>query len=215
MYCYCNDNELRNATDATCVILNPFTSNDPTWNNFDSQIYLQKLKFVVRTPNGLDYIPVQLLALLKNLQIITIQDASINEIAEYAFSNLPMITDINLSRNSISILRMHAFENMKNLTVLYLSENRITEINRQEHDTQKTKNFILPASLFSLQFLFSQQYIIQSNLHLVIHYSRYSLARIDISNAVEFRPHRSTPFNNSNSYTFIKRDLKKRKKEQD
>lgn len=130
MYCYCNDNELRNATDATCVILNPFTSNDPTWNNFDSQIYLQKLKFVVRTPNGLDYIPVQLLTLLKNLQIITIQDASINEIAEYAFSNLPMITDINLSRNSISILRMHAFENMKNLTVVYLSENRITEMNR-------------------------------------------------------------------------------------
>lgn len=130
MYCYCNSNELRNATDATCVILNPFTNSDPTWNNFDSQIYLQKLKFVVRTPNGLDYIPVQLLTLLKNLQIITIQDASINEIAEYAFSNLPIITDINLSRNSISTLRMHAFEDMKNLTIVYLSENRITEINR-------------------------------------------------------------------------------------
>ncbi|KAG6801062.1 connectin [Apis mellifera caucasica] len=130
MYCYCNNNELRNATDATCVILNPFTNSDPTWNNFDSQIYLQKLKFVVRTPNGLDYIPVQSLALLKNLQIITIQDASINVIPEYAFSNLPIITEINLSRNSISTLKVHAFANMKNLTIVYLNENRITEINR-------------------------------------------------------------------------------------
>ncbi|XP_068976753.1 connectin-like [Bombus flavifrons] len=130
MYCYCDNNTIRNATEATCVVLSPFSINDPTWNYFTSQIYLQKLKFVVRTPNGLEYIPVQLLRQLKNLQKITFQDASIEELKESAFSNLPTITEIDLSTNSISTLRTHAFENLKNLTAIFLNSNRITEINR-------------------------------------------------------------------------------------
>ncbi|CAK9833827.1 Con [Anthophora retusa] len=130
LYCYCDNKTIRNATESTCLVLNPFGSNDPIWNYFSSQLYLQKLKFVVRTPNGLEYIPVQLLRQLKNLQKITFHDASIDELPKYAFSNLTTITEIDLSRNSISTLRAHAFENMKNLTAIYLNENRITEINR-------------------------------------------------------------------------------------
>ncbi|XP_034184185.2 leucine rich repeat protein connectin [Osmia lignaria lignaria] len=130
IYCYCDSNAIKNATEATCVVLNHFTSNDPTWTYFNSQIYLQKLKFIVRTPNGLDYISVPVLRQLKNLHVITFQDANIEELTEYAFSNLPTIGEINLSRNSIATLRMHAFENMKNLSMINLDENRITEINR-------------------------------------------------------------------------------------
>ncbi|XP_003397934.1 connectin isoform X2 [Bombus terrestris] len=131
MYCYCDNNAIRNATEATCVVLSRFSINDPTWNYFVSQIFLQKLKIVVRTPNGLEYIPVQLLKQLKNLQKITLQDANIDELKESAFSNLPTITEIDLSANSISTLRTHAFENMKNLIVIFLNSNRITEINRE------------------------------------------------------------------------------------
>lgn len=130
IYCTCNSVAISNATDATCVVLSPFSANDPTWNHFSSQNHLQKLQFVVRTPNGLEYVPVELLRQLKNLQKIGFQYTSINELTEFVFSNLSTITEINLSKNSISILRMHAFENMKNLSVIYLNENRITEINR-------------------------------------------------------------------------------------
>lgn len=130
MYCYCDHTTIRNATDATCLVLNPFSSTDRIWSYFGSQVYLQKLKFVVRTPNGLEYIPVQLLRQLKNLQNITFQDANIEVVTEYAFSNLTTVTEINLSRNSISTLRMHAFENMKSLSVIHLNDNRITEISR-------------------------------------------------------------------------------------
>ncbi|XP_003700119.1 leucine rich repeat protein connectin [Megachile rotundata] len=130
IFCYCDNKAIKNATDATCLVLSPFSTNDPTWNYFSSQIYLQKLKFIVRAPNWLDYIPVQVFRQLKNLHVITFQDANIEELTEYAFSNLPTIGEINLSKNSIATLRMHAFENMKNLSVINLDENEITEINR-------------------------------------------------------------------------------------
>lgn len=130
MYCYCDNNTIRNATEATCVVLSRFSINDPTWNYFVSQIFLQKLKIVVRTPNGLEYIPIQLLRQLKNLQKITLQDASIDELKESTFSNFPTIIEIDLSMNSISTLGTHAFENMRNLMAIFLNSNRITEINR-------------------------------------------------------------------------------------
>ncbi|XP_076238506.1 leucine rich repeat protein connectin [Calliopsis andreniformis] len=130
IFCYCDSNEIRNATTAKCLVLNSFNLNDPTWNYFSSQIYLQELIFHVKTSNGLQYIPTQVLRQLKNLQKFTMQYAMIRELAEYAFSNLSTITEINLSRNFLVTLRMHAFENMKNLSLIDLDENRISEINR-------------------------------------------------------------------------------------
>lgn len=130
IFCYCDSNVIRNATYANCVVMSPFNLNDPIWNYFTSQIYLQKLMFNVKAEGSLLYIPTQVLRQLKNLQKVTFQYAKIGELAEYAFSNLSTITEINLSRNFISTLRKHAFQNMKNLTVINLDQNRITEINR-------------------------------------------------------------------------------------
>ncbi|XP_053996314.1 connectin [Hylaeus anthracinus] len=133
IYCYCNNNAVRNATEAKCLVLRSFNSNDPTWDYFGSQIYLEELTFNVKMLNGLEtleYIPTQLLRRLKNLRKITFHYAKIDQLPEYAFSNLSTIAYIDLNKNSISSLRMHAFENMTNLTVVALNENRITEINR-------------------------------------------------------------------------------------
>ncbi|XP_043251281.1 connectin [Colletes gigas] len=130
IYCYCNDNVVRNATEAKCLVLSSLDPNDPSWDYFDSQIYLQELTFNVKMLDSLDYIPTQLLRQLKNLQKITFHYAKIAELPDYVFSNLSTITDIDLNKNSITALKTHAFENMKSLRVVSLNENRITEINR-------------------------------------------------------------------------------------
>ncbi|XP_076299640.1 leucine rich repeat protein connectin [Lasioglossum baleicum] len=128
--CLCDSNLIRNATTAKCVILKSINLTDSTWDYFASQIYLQELTFNVQTMNSLEYIPTQLLRQLKNLQKIAFQYAKIDQLAEYAFSNLSTIMEINVNRSSISTLKKHAFENMKNLAVVNLNENRIAEINR-------------------------------------------------------------------------------------
>ncbi|KAK2586412.1 hypothetical protein KPH14_010697 [Odynerus spinipes] len=130
VYCYCDNNGFRNATDATCLVLNKFKVDDPMWPYFVSQIHLTKLAFTVRVAGSLDYIPSYILRQLKNLKIITFQYAKIDELAERSFSNLSSITEINLSRNMIVVLKKYAFENMRELTVINLDENRIAEINR-------------------------------------------------------------------------------------
>ncbi|XP_076382893.1 leucine rich repeat protein connectin [Megalopta genalis] len=128
--CLCDGYPAKNATAAKCMILKPMNLTDPTWDYFTSQIYLQELTFIVQTVNSLEYIPTQLLRQLKNLQKIAFLYAKIDQLAEYAFSNLSTITEIKVNRSSIATLGSHAFENMKNLSVINLNENRIAEINR-------------------------------------------------------------------------------------
>ncbi|XP_035730290.1 connectin-like, partial [Vespa mandarinia] len=130
VYCYCDNNGLRNATDANCLVLNRFKVDDPMWSYFISQIYLTKLALTVRASGTLDYIPTDVLRQLKNLKIVTFQYAKIEELGERSFSNLSSITDINLSRNMIVVLKKYAFENIKELNVVNLDDNRIAEINR-------------------------------------------------------------------------------------
>lgn len=130
IYCYCTNDDLRNATNANCLVLSRFQPSDVMWSYFTSQIYLQKLTFTVRQAGSLDYIPTQLLHQLKNLRTIVFQYAKIQELAEHTFSNLTGLSEINLSRNLIVTLRKYAFENMRNLTLINLDENRISEINR-------------------------------------------------------------------------------------
>ncbi|XP_078042855.1 leucine rich repeat protein connectin [Augochlora pura] len=128
--CLCDSTLMKNATAAKCMIMKPTNLTDPTWDYFTSQIYLQELTFIVRTENSLEYIPTQLLRQLKNLRKIAFLYARIDQLAEYAFSNLSTITEIKVNRSSIATLGSHAFENMKNLSVINLNENRIAEINR-------------------------------------------------------------------------------------
>jgi len=132
MYCYCNNNDLQNATNANCWVLSKFERNDPTWNYFTSQIHLKELTFTVRQIDSLDHVPIQLLHQLKNLHTFAIKYAKFHEIVEHTFNNLIGIVEINLHRNTIVTLHKNAFENMRNLTVINLDENRISEINRYE-----------------------------------------------------------------------------------
>lgn len=130
VYCYCDNNGLRNATDANCLVLNRFKVDDTMWSYFVSQIYLTKLALTVRASGTLDYIPTDVLRQLKHLKIVVFQYAKIEELAERSFSNLSSIVEINLSRNMIVVLKKHAFENVKELNVINLDDNRISEINR-------------------------------------------------------------------------------------
>lgn len=132
MYCYCNNNDLQNATNANCWVLSKLDSDDPIWSYFASQIRLKELTFKVRHTDSLDYVPIQLLHQLKNLHTVVIQYAKFYEIVEHTFSNLIGIVKLNLNRNMIVTLHKNAFENMRDLTVINLDENRISEINRYE-----------------------------------------------------------------------------------
>ncbi|XP_023290210.1 connectin [Orussus abietinus] len=130
VFCYCNNIQPRNATDANCWIFDRFEVDNPIWGHFTSQLYLEKLTFTVRQDGSITYVPTAVLKQLKNLHSVTFQYASIPELAERSFSNLSSISEINLSRNMIVVLRKFAFENMKNLTMVNLDENRIVEVNR-------------------------------------------------------------------------------------
>ncbi|KAL2712238.1 connectin-like [Vespula squamosa] len=130
VYCYCDNNGLRNASDVNCLVLNRFKVDDPMWSYFVSQIYLTKLSLTVRASGTLDYVPTDVLRQLKNLKTVVFQYAKIEELAERSFSNLSSIVEINLSRNMIVVLKKYAFENIKELIAINLDDNRIAEINR-------------------------------------------------------------------------------------
>lgn len=132
MYCYCNNNDLQNATNANCWVMSKLDLDDPIWSYFTSQIRLKELTFKVRQTDSLDYVPIQLLHQLKNLHTVVIQYAKFHEIVEHTFSNLISIVKLNLNRNMIVTIHKNAFENMRDLTVINLDENRISEINRYE-----------------------------------------------------------------------------------
>lgn len=132
MYCYCNNNDLQNATNANCWVMSKLERDDPMWDYFTSQIRLKELTFTVRQTDSLDHVPIQLLNLLKNLHTIVFQYAKFHEIVEHTFNNFIGIVKINLNRNTIVTLHKNAFENMPDLIVINLDENRISEINRYE-----------------------------------------------------------------------------------
>ncbi|XP_029169626.1 connectin-like [Nylanderia fulva] len=129
MYCYCKE-DLQNATSADCWVMSKLDRDDPLWDYFKSQIYLETLVFTVRQIDVLDYVPTALLRQLKNLHTLKIMYANIYEITEHTFSNFGFAS-LNLDRNMIIALQKNAFENMRNLTELSLQENRITDINRE------------------------------------------------------------------------------------
>ncbi|KAI4497091.1 hypothetical protein M0802_007837 [Mischocyttarus mexicanus] len=130
VFCYCDNNSIRNASDVNCLVLNKFKVDDPMWTHFVSQLHLNKLMFTVRASGSLDYIPTDVLKQFKNLKIVSFQYVKINELAERAFTDLPEVIQINLNRNTIEVLNKYVFANMENLKVINLDDNRISEINR-------------------------------------------------------------------------------------
>lgn len=130
LYCYCNSNDLRNATEANCLIFGRLEPEQPIWNHFSSQPYLKKLTLIVRHDGNFSHIPTTAIKQLKDIETIMIQYANISVVPERAFSNISTVVEINLSRNRIENLTRYAFENMKNLTHVNLDDNRIAEIYR-------------------------------------------------------------------------------------
>jgi hypothetical protein len=133
LYCYCNDNKLASAEDANCLIFNKLELQDPIWTHFNSQIYIKKLSFVVRSDGSITYVPTAVLRQLKNLNTVSFQHAKLDAIESQSFAGLPTVSTINLNKNSVGMLKWHAFEGLRNLTVLNLDENFISELSRYKH----------------------------------------------------------------------------------
>lgn len=130
LFCYCDSNQLGNATDANCWIFGKLEPEVPIWNHFNSQSHIKKLTLTVRPVGSFSHIPTGVLKQLTDVEVVTIQYATISVLKERAFSNISTILEINLSRNGLVNMSRLAFENMRNLTHLNLDENRIGEINR-------------------------------------------------------------------------------------
>lgn len=129
-YCYCDSNNLRNATYANCMVFDKFEEVNPAWNYFKSQIFIDKLIIKVIHNGNITYVPTQVLKLFKHLQVLDIQYGRIHKIKENVFFNLSSIAEISLTKNYITGLAEKAFNNMKNLNVINLDDNHIVEIPR-------------------------------------------------------------------------------------
>ncbi|XP_067012002.2 connectin [Anabrus simplex] len=131
VFCYCNSQEIQNATESTCWIFNGEKPPDhAVWDYFVTQTKLQKLKFNIRPDGKLQFVPTKALSHLRELTTFDIQYASIHEIPPYAFGNLSSLTEINLSRNQIVVLKSYSFSRLPKLSVITLDENRIAELHR-------------------------------------------------------------------------------------
>uniref|UniRef100_A0ABD2WXZ5 Connectin n=1 Tax=Trichogramma kaykai TaxID=54128 RepID=A0ABD2WXZ5_9HYME len=130
LFCYCNDNKLDSAEDANCLIFKKLELSDPIWAHFNSQLYIHKLSFIVRSEGEISYIPTAVLRQLKHLNTVSFQHAKLEAIESQSFGTLPSLSTIILNKNNIQWLKWHAFENLRNLTLLNLDENDISELSR-------------------------------------------------------------------------------------
>ncbi|CAB0038369.1 unnamed protein product [Trichogramma brassicae] len=130
LFCYCNDNKLDSAEDANCLIFKKLELSDPIWAHFNSQLYIHRLSFIVRSEGEISYIPTAVLRQLKHLNTVSFQHAKLEAIESQSFGTLPSLSTIILNKNNIQLLKWHAFENLRNLTLLNLDENDISELSR-------------------------------------------------------------------------------------
>jgi len=130
VFCHCNNNGPRNASDINCLILNELKQTDPLWDYFILQTHLEKLMLTVRPPGKLEFIPRQLQK-LKNLHAITISFGRFHDLNQRIFNNSG-ITEIHLNEDMIFALHKYTFMDMRNLTLVDLDKNHISEIKRYE-----------------------------------------------------------------------------------
>ncbi|XP_068629433.1 connectin-like [Battus philenor] len=131
VHCYCERTEINTATRADCWVFNGgIDENDPIWSSFNSQLYLERLTFNVRSDGALKFIPLVVIRRLKRLQKLYIHYATLNKIEKKTFTNMTLIKDITLMNSKIVELDFSAFKGLPSLVNLTIKENQITEIQR-------------------------------------------------------------------------------------
>ncbi|GBP14381.1 Connectin [Eumeta japonica] len=131
VHCYCESTELKSATRADCWVFNGgIAEDDPLWSFFNSQPYIEKLTFNVRSDGALKFVPEHVVRRLKRLQKVSIHYATLPSIDQRAFSNLTGVRELTLTNDKIEILNESAFSGLTSLVNLTIKENRIKEIQR-------------------------------------------------------------------------------------
>ncbi|XP_045537053.1 connectin [Papilio machaon] len=131
VHCYCERTEINTATRADCWVFNGgIDESDPIWASFNSQMYLERLTFNVRSDGALTFIPLAVIHRLKRLQKLYIHYATLNKIEKKTFTNLTSIKEITLMNNKITELDFSAFKGLPALVNITIKENKITEIQR-------------------------------------------------------------------------------------
>lgn len=133
LVCHCTPEDYMHikATKADCWIFHDdFPSNDINWRAFQTQLYLEHLKFTVQRTGSLEYVPTNEMGTLKSLRSISIEYAQIKEINSYAFANLSQLTSIILPKNQIHMLHAFAFANHPDLEEINLEQNQIVDIDK-------------------------------------------------------------------------------------
>lgn len=131
VHCYCESTDIKTAKRADCWVFNGgIDESDPIWSSFNSQPYLERLTFNVRSDGALKFIPFHVIHRMKRLQKLYIHYATLNKIEKRAFANITTLKEITLMNNKITELDFSSFTNLPSLVNLTIKENKVTEVQR-------------------------------------------------------------------------------------
>ncbi|KAH9628314.1 hypothetical protein HF086_017389 [Spodoptera exigua] len=131
IHCYCESTDVKTATRADCWVFNGgIDETDPIWSTFNTQPYLERLTFNVRSDGALKFIPFHVIHRMKRLQKLYIHYATLNKIEKKTFSNITTLKEITLMNNKITELDFSSFTNLPSLVNLTIKENKVTEVQR-------------------------------------------------------------------------------------
>ncbi|KAM3960207.1 uncharacterized protein ACR2FA_005689 [Aphomia sociella] len=152
VHCYCENTDVKTARRADCWVFNGgIEESDPIWSSFNSQPYLERLTFNVRSDGALKFIPMHVIHRLKKLQKLYIHYATLNKIEKRTFTNMSTIKEITLMNNKITELDFSAFINLPLLVNLTIKENKVTEIQKDIFvNLQSLKNLDLSFNSINL-----------------------------------------------------------------
>lgn len=129
-FCYCKSGESGQMETATCLVFSTPPDDETAWAAFQSQPGLRILNLNVRGDGKLTRMPTRLFANLPQLEVVSLQYASIGRVGPHALANSSALREATLSRNQFVKLAPRAFHALPRLEALYLSENRIQELHR-------------------------------------------------------------------------------------
>ncbi|XP_052748608.1 connectin-like [Galleria mellonella] len=154
VHCYCESTEIKTARRADCWVFNGgIEESDPIWSSFNSQPFLERLAFNVRSDGALKFIPLQVIHHLKRLQKLSIHYATFNKIEKKVFHNMTTVREIILMNDKITELDFSSFVNLPLLVNLTIKENKITEIQRDVFvDLPSLKNLDLSFNNINLVY---------------------------------------------------------------
>lgn len=128
--CYCNNDDLPNATETKCWIFNDGGEKEDSyiWDEFRTQPKINLLEINVRST--LTFIPTKSLTHLPELSTFKIIYANISRVVAFAFANSSSLQTLELNHNSIVTLEKYSFSYLPSLKEINLGQNEIKEISR-------------------------------------------------------------------------------------